>query len=156
MATHNTCCNNPTLAYRSENDREMIKKYCPYANNAPTSFYKNYPSVKEGFCMSCGDSSPNGYWSLGNAYGPKPGAYASCKEGVQQYQKVLALNQPFLSGAAPLVREVRENYCSCTAGCASLPYNGTTQYGFVDQVGSDYPAPCARKYSANRNMPPGI
>lgn len=152
----NSCCNNPTLAYRSDNDKAMIKTYCTYANSAPTSFYKNYgsSSVKESFCAgaSCGDSNPNGYWSLGSAYGPKPGAYAACKEGFE-YQKVLANSQFALDGAAPIVRE---NYCSCTAGCASLPYNGSTQYGFVGQSGSDYPAPCARKYSATRNMPAGI
>ncbi len=133
----NSCCNNPTLAYRSDNDKAMIKMYCPYANSAPTNFYKNYTDTKEFFCAGCGDSTPSGYNTLGTAYGPKPGAYPKCKEN---------------STTSPLV----EGYCSCTAGCASLPYNGTTQYGFVDQSGSDYPAPCSRKYAPNRNMPPGI
>lgn len=74
----NPCCNNPTLAYRSEHDRAMNKEYCSYALKAPTDFYKDYAGKEFFSGPGCGDSMPQGYSSLGSAYGPKPGSYAKC------------------------------------------------------------------------------
>lgn len=73
----NTCCNNKTLAYRSENDQALVKKYCAYALSAPTNPFKNY-STKEFFCTGCGDSSASQYYSLQGAYQFHPGTMASC------------------------------------------------------------------------------
>ncbi len=75
MSKNMSCCNNPTLAYRSDNDKEMIKKYCGYALSAPTDFYKNY-TTKEFFCTGCGDSSAPQYYGANNAYQFHPGTMA--------------------------------------------------------------------------------
>lgn len=77
MSKNMSCCNNPTLAFRSDNDKAMIKQYCGYALSAPTDFYKNYTS-KEFFCLgaSCGDSSAPQYYGSYSAYQFHPGTMA--------------------------------------------------------------------------------
>lgn len=122
-----SCSNNPTIAYRTPNDQFMVKKYSSYALSAPTNPYQNY-SNKEFF-----STSSTNYSQIDSAYGQKAGSYPTC-------------------GKAPL----KEGYCACSAGCASFPYDGTAEYGYLGQSGSSYPAPCARKAPPCRALPPGI
>lgn len=76
MSKNTACCNNPTLAYRSDNDQRVIKQYCPYALKAPTDFYRDY-NLKEFYCAGgCGDSMPSQYYASSAAYEFHPGTMA--------------------------------------------------------------------------------
>lgn len=65
-----SCCNNPTVKYRSDGDQSMIGTYCPLADNTDTNMFANYRvypgQTKEGYCP--GQDLRSGYASLGGAY----------------------------------------------------------------------------------------
>lgn len=87
-----SCCNNPSVQYRSPEDKRILAVYCPIAEKANTNMFYNWRSctplnqeIKEGFCSSCAgimDYTRSGYGNLSSAYStnnfPCPTGGKSC------------------------------------------------------------------------------
>jgi hypothetical protein len=117
-----SCCDNPTMQYRSMGDKDLKTTYCPLALGADTNMFVSYKTglIKEGYCGEVN----------------KGARFYSNKQGYE-----------FNPGTGPQVviptSGIKEGYCPCA--CNSSPCGcGGRGANAAYQGGSDVP-PCMRK-----------
>lgn len=94
-----SCCNNPSVQYRSPEDKRMLAVYCPIAEKANTYMFYNWrvcdplnqevntlKNLREGY-SSCGDAKYSYYYPIDKAFNYNPGT------GPRQFEAYVPLNR---------------------------------------------------------------